>query len=309
MEFDTVNSRFYDPGNSVPLEKLYTSLSTRLQTSSRREQKLYAVRKQKIRREIFYIGSARLTSVQASDWVAKLASAIEVSSQENIQLTPFNCPCVSGYESERKTTQPSIAAPRNRLASAIKVRTAPNRVRHITKSIPKSLSYGERTTVDISFPQPVNSLTIKRFILLSTDPILIDENIHPHADRVTQTKITALVWEHLDIVPHSPDLDPNPINSSTPIDVKEMLNSSLNLEPFNIVEERFARKRRSSERKARSPHTLLELLGLDTKKEDAIKSYNGDKFGFDALLSGMFPMRRSLPETAEFCQPFLDENI
>nr|CAD7265682.1 unnamed protein product [Timema shepardi] len=101
----------------------------------------------------------------------------------------------------------------------------------------------------------------------------------------------------------------DPINSTTPIDVIEMLNSSLNLEPFNNVEEMFARKRRSSERKARSPHTLLELLGLDTKKEDAIKSYNGDKFGFDALLSGMFPMRRSIPESAESCEPFLEGNI
>ncbi|CAG2061471.1 unnamed protein product [Timema podura] len=97
-----------------------------------------------------------------------------------------------------------------------------------------------------------------------------------------------------------------PVNSSTLIDGKEMLNSSLNLEPFDFVEVRFARKRRSSGRKARSPHTLLELLGLDTKKEDAIKSYNGDKFGFDALLSGMFPMRRSLPESTEYCQPYLE---
>nr|CAD7420280.1 unnamed protein product [Timema poppensis] len=73
-----------------------------------------------------------------------LATNLGVESQENIQLTPFHRTCVSDYESERKTTQPSIAAPRDRLATAIKALTAPTRVRHTTKGVPKSLSCEER---------------------------------------------------------------------------------------------------------------------------------------------------------------------
>nr|CAD7257671.1 unnamed protein product [Timema shepardi] len=55
-------------------------------------------------------------------------------------LPRFTVPA-SQTKSQRKTiTQPSIAAPRNRLATAIKVRTAPTRVRRIAKGVPKSLS-------------------------------------------------------------------------------------------------------------------------------------------------------------------------
>nr|CAD7459500.1 unnamed protein product [Timema tahoe] len=74
-----------------------------------------------------------------------LATSIGESSQENIQLTLFNRPCVLDYESERRTTtQPSLIAPRYRLAAAFKVRNTPTRVRHITKDGPKSLNCEER---------------------------------------------------------------------------------------------------------------------------------------------------------------------
>nr|CAD7459054.1 unnamed protein product [Timema tahoe] len=73
-----------------------------------------------------------------------LATSIEESSQENIQLTLFHRPCVLDYKSERRTTQPSLITPRDRLAAAFKFQTAPTRVHHITKDGSKSLNCEER---------------------------------------------------------------------------------------------------------------------------------------------------------------------